>query len=34
AARSNQDRIDHRRAELALQRAVTRINVSSDRNKQ
>lgn len=30
AARSNQDRIDHRRAELALQRAVTRINVSSD----
>ncbi len=29
AARSNQDRIDHRRAELALQRAVTRITVSS-----
>lgn len=25
----NQDRIDHRRAELALQRAITRINVSS-----
>ncbi|MNW47942.1 ATP synthase epsilon chain [compost metagenome] len=35
AARSNQDRVDHRRAELALQRAVTRINVSSDnRHKQ
>lgn len=33
AVRSNQDRVDHRRAELALQRAVTRINVSS-RNKQ
>ncbi|MGG6314490.1 F0F1 ATP synthase subunit epsilon [Paenibacillus macerans] len=33
AARNNQDRVDHRRAELALQRAVTRINVSS-RNKQ
>ncbi|WP_435922759.1 F0F1 ATP synthase subunit epsilon [Paenibacillus sp. DYY-L-2] len=26
---SGQDRIDHRRAELALQRAITRINVSS-----
>lgn len=32
AARSNQDRVDQRRAELALQRAVTRINVSSRRN--
>lgn len=29
AARNNQDRVDHRRAELALQRAITRINVSS-----
>ncbi|MBP1906958.1 F-type H+-transporting ATPase subunit epsilon [Paenibacillus turicensis] len=29
SARSNQDRIDHRRAELSLQRAITRINVSS-----
>ncbi|MNI43397.1 ATP synthase epsilon chain [compost metagenome] len=26
---ADQDRIDHRRAELALQRAITRINVSS-----
>lgn len=26
---ANQDRIDHRRAELSLQRAITRINVSS-----
>lgn len=26
---SEQDRIDHRRAELALQKAITRINVSS-----
>lgn len=33
ASRSNQDRIDHRRAELALQRAVTRINVSSKAKK-
>lgn len=28
-AHGNQDLIDHRRAELALQRAITRINVSS-----
>lgn len=27
---AQQDRIDHRRAELALQRAITRINVSSN----
>ncbi|MNJ60063.1 ATP synthase epsilon chain [compost metagenome] len=27
---ANQDRIDHRRAELALQRAITRINVSGN----
>ncbi|MNO68454.1 ATP synthase epsilon chain [compost metagenome] len=27
---ANQDRIDHRRAELALQRAITRISVSSN----
>ncbi|MGZ7445666.1 F0F1 ATP synthase subunit epsilon [Paenibacillus sp. TH7-28] len=33
ASRTNQDRIDHRRAELALQRAVTRINVSSKAKK-
>ncbi|WP_410770625.1 F0F1 ATP synthase subunit epsilon [Fontibacillus sp. BL9] len=29
AGGSAQDRIDHRRAELSLQRAITRINVSS-----
>ncbi|MNJ42573.1 ATP synthase epsilon chain [compost metagenome] len=29
SVRSNQDRVDHRRAELSLQRAITRINVSS-----
>ncbi|WP_138495802.1 F0F1 ATP synthase subunit epsilon [Paenibacillus pinistramenti] len=29
ANRSSKDHVDHRRAELALQRAVTRINVSS-----
>jgi F-type H+-transporting ATPase subunit epsilon len=34
ANRSNQDRIDHRRAELALQRAVTRINVVTNRKQQ
>ncbi|WP_068620669.1 F0F1 ATP synthase subunit epsilon [Paenibacillus tuaregi] len=28
-AHGNQDMVDHRRAELALQRAITRINVSS-----
>ncbi|MDQ0089848.1 F-type H+-transporting ATPase subunit epsilon [Paenibacillus anaericanus] len=33
SARGNQDRIDHRRAELALQRAITRINVSSNTKK-
>ncbi|WP_055106100.1 F0F1 ATP synthase subunit epsilon [Paenibacillus ihumii] len=30
SAAKNQDRIDHRRAELALQRATTRINVSGN----
>ncbi|WP_019635575.1 F0F1 ATP synthase subunit epsilon [Paenibacillus fonticola] len=30
SAGKNQDRIDHRRAELALQRAITRIDVSGN----
>ncbi|AWB46271.1 F0F1 ATP synthase subunit epsilon [Paenibacillus sp. CAA11] len=33
ASHGSQDHIDHRRAELALQRAVTRINVSSSRKE-
>ncbi|AIQ49744.1 ATP synthase F1 subunit epsilon [Paenibacillus sp. FSL R7-0273] len=33
-ARSKQDEIDHRRAELALQRAVTRIKVSTGKGQQ
>jgi len=33
-SRSKQDAIDHRRAELALQRAVTRIRVSNGKGQQ